>query len=207
VTSVSDCLFCQMATGAFPTDMLHQDSQLFAIRDINPRAPIHVLIIPRRHYSSARDLTLDQAPLLSHMITVANDLADQLDIGMRGYRLAFNVGDELRRLYDHYLREAQGQALLGAAGVVLLIALWLRSWRRLLAVCKPLLLAVLLTMAALAALGIPLGILHLVGLLLVGLLAGCGSTTPNQNPYMLTGAGLGAALGAGLGIAASPNNP
>ncbi len=47
----------------------------------------------------------------------------------------------------------------------------------------------------------------LVGLLLVGLLAGCGSTTPNQNPYMLTGAGLGAALGSGLGIAASPNNP
>ncbi|HEU5297459.1 MAG TPA: MMPL family transporter [Burkholderiaceae bacterium] len=80
---------------------------------------------------------------------------------------SFNVADELRRLYGHYIREAQGQALFGAAGVVLLMALWLRSPSRLLAVCKPLALAVLLTMAGFAALGVPLGILHLVGLLLV----------------------------------------
>ena len=80
---------------------------------------------------------------------------------------AFNVADELRRLYRHYIGEAQRQALLGAAGVVLLMALWLRSLPRLLAVCKPLALAVLLTMAGFAALDIPLGILHLVGLLLV----------------------------------------
>ncbi len=80
---------------------------------------------------------------------------------------ALNIGDELRRLYRHYLGEARTQALLGALGVVLLMALWLRSPRRLLAVCQPLLMAVLLTMATLAALGIALGILHLVGLLLV----------------------------------------
>ena len=80
---------------------------------------------------------------------------------------AFNVADELRRLYGHYIREAQGQALLGALGVVLLMAAWLRSLPRLLAVCKPLALAVLLTMAGFAAFGVPLGILHLVGLLLV----------------------------------------
>lgn len=77
------------------------------------------------------------------------------------------IGDELRRLYRHYLGEAQGQALLGALGVVLLMAWWLRSLPRLLAVCKPLLLAVLLTMAGFALAGVALGILHLVGLLLV----------------------------------------
>ena len=80
---------------------------------------------------------------------------------------AFNVGDELRRLYGHYIREAQGQALLGALGVVLLMAAWLRSLPRLLAVCKPLVLAVLMMMSGFAAFGVPLGILHLVGLLLV----------------------------------------
>lgn len=80
---------------------------------------------------------------------------------------ALDIGDELRNLYGHYLREAQVQALLGAVGVLLLMALWLRSLPRLLAVCQPLLLAVLLTMALFAAIGIPLGILHLVGLLLV----------------------------------------
>ena len=77
------------------------------------------------------------------------------------------IGDELRRLYRHYLGEAQGQALFGALGVVLLMGWWLRSLPRLLAVCKPLLLAVLLTMAGFALAGVPLGILHLVGLLLV----------------------------------------
>jgi predicted exporter len=78
-----------------------------------------------------------------------------------------DIGPELRRLYRHYLEEAQGQALLGALGVVLLMAASLRSWRRLLAVCQPLLLAVLLTMGGLALAGVQLGILHLVGLLLV----------------------------------------
>ena len=78
-----------------------------------------------------------------------------------------SVGDELRRLYRHYLGEAQGQALFGALGVVLLMGCWLRSLPRLLAVCKPLLLAVLLTMAGFALAGVALGILHLVGLLLV----------------------------------------
>jgi predicted exporter len=77
------------------------------------------------------------------------------------------IGAELTRLYARYLGEAQAQALLGALGVVALVAFTLRSWRRVLAVCQPLLLAVLLTMGALAAVGTPLGILHLVGLLLV----------------------------------------
>ena len=78
-----------------------------------------------------------------------------------------DIGPELRRLYRHYLEEAQSQALLGGLGVVLLMAWSLRSWRRLLAVCQPLLLAVLLTMGGLAIAGVQFGILHLVGLLLV----------------------------------------
>ena len=86
--------------------------------------------------------------------------------GLDGVQV-LDIGTELGGLYRRYLGEAQGQALLGAAAVVLLMALWLRSGRRLLAVCQPLVLAVLLTMGALAAAGVQLGILHLVGLLLV----------------------------------------
>jgi histidine triad (HIT) family protein len=112
MTSHSDCLFCQMSSGAFPTDMIHQDSQLFAIRDINPRAPIHVLIIPRRHYDTVRDLTLGESTLLSHIVSTANMLADQLDIGMRGYRLAFNVGEEGgQTIYHLHLHLLGGHAL------------------------------------------------------------------------------------------------
>ncbi|MFT3817429.1 MAG: MMPL family transporter [Rubrivivax sp.] len=78
-----------------------------------------------------------------------------------------DIGQELSGLYGRYLHEAQVQALFGAAAVLALIGLWLRSARRLLAVARPLVLAVLLTMGGLAAAGVALGILHLVGLLLV----------------------------------------
>lgn len=78
-----------------------------------------------------------------------------------------NVGNELRSLYRRYLHEAFVQVMLGALAVVLLLGAWLRSGRRLLAVCEPLLVAVLLTLGGLAVLQVPLGILHLVGLLLV----------------------------------------
>ena len=95
--------------------------------------------------------------------------AAQVQAAMQGLAgvQAIDIGDELRRLYHHYLGEAQLQAMLGGLGVVALIALWLRSLPRLLAVCQPLAIAVLLTMALFAALDVPLGILHLVGLLLV----------------------------------------
>jgi predicted exporter len=86
--------------------------------------------------------------------------------GLQGVQV-LDIGPELGRLYDEYLRAAQWQTLLGAAGVALLMALWLRSWRRFLAVCQPLVLAVVLTLGGAALLGPPLGILHLVGLLLV----------------------------------------
>ena len=105
-----------MSSGAFPTDMLHQDGQLFAIRDINPRAPVHLLIVPRQHFATVRELTLEQAPLLSHMVSVANQLADQLEIGSRGYRLAFNVGEEGGQTIYHVHMHLLGGHQLGAEG-------------------------------------------------------------------------------------------
>jgi predicted exporter len=108
-------------------------------------------------------------PLVQPVGRDGDGLHATLEQALRGIDGAhvLSVGDELRRLYRHYLGEAQGQALFGALAVVLLMGWWLRSLPRLLAVCKPLLLAVLLTMAGFALAGVPLGILHLVGLLLV----------------------------------------
>lgn len=95
--------------------------------------------------------------------------ADQVNAALRGLAQTrwLDIGGELSHMYTHYLGQARAQALLGALGVVLLVALALRSPRRVLAVCQPLLLAVLLTLGGLALLHVPLGILHLVGLLLV----------------------------------------
>lgn len=110
-------------------------------------------------YTALLPLQAGRAPLDAAQVQAAMQ-------GLTGVQ-AIDIGDELRRLYRHYLREAQLQALLGGLGVVALVALWLRSLPRLLAVCQPLAIAVLLTMALFAALDVPLGILHLVGLLLV----------------------------------------
>ena len=125
-------------------------------------APLVDALMLRRPDGSAAAL-LPLQPARNAIDTAAMQQALQ---GLPDVQL-LDIGTELGGLYQRYLREAQGQALLGAAGVVVLMALWLRSGRRLLSVCRPLVLAVLLTMGALAALGVQLGILHLVGLLLV----------------------------------------
>lgn len=96
---------------------------------------------------------------------IAQEVAPSLQ-GLAGVQV-LDIKTQLDALYGRYLHEALLQALLGGAAVVALLAAALRSWRRLLAVCEPLLFAVVLTLAGLAALGLPLGILHLVGLLLV----------------------------------------
>ncbi|MDP1899795.1 MAG: MMPL family transporter [Rubrivivax sp.] len=128
-----------------------------------PAAPlVGNLLLRRADGSWAALLTLDPTP------TGTLDLAavQQAAAGQPGAQV-LDVPVELRRLYRHYLQEAQVQALVGAVAVVLLIAWRLRSLPRLLAVCLPLALAVVLTMAGLYLLQVPLGILHLVGLLLV----------------------------------------
>jgi predicted exporter len=139
--------------------------ELPALRAAGLNTVIDALLVQRADGSVASLLPLQplqgraDAPLNSDDVQQA--LASRADVQV------LDIGPELRRLYRHYLEEAQGQALLGAFGVVLLMAWSLRSWRRLLAVCQPLLLAVLLTMGGLALAGVQLGILHLVGLLLV----------------------------------------
>jgi predicted exporter len=139
--------------------------ELPALRAAGLNTIIDALIVQRADGSVASLLPLQplqgraEVPLNSDDVQKA--LAARADVQVQ------DIGPELRRLYRHYLEEAQGQALLGALGVVLLMAWSLRSWQRLLAVCQPLLLAVLLTMGGLALAGVQLGILHLVGLLLV----------------------------------------
>ena len=126
---------------------------------------VDALLLRRADGSWAALLPLAPAAAASGSGIDAAQLAQALQ-GLPGVQ-TLEIGAELTRLYARYLRQAQVQALLGALGVVALVAFTLRSPRRLLAVCQPLLLAVLLTVGALAAAGVPLGILHLVGLLLV----------------------------------------
>ena len=110
--TTDDCLFCKMASGEFAVDKLHDDSLMFAIADIAPRAPTHIILIPKQHIASAREVTADQAPLIGHMVTVAQELARGAGVFDRGYRLAINVGgDGGQTIYHLHMHLLGGQRL------------------------------------------------------------------------------------------------
>ncbi len=95
-----DCLFCRMASGEIPVPKVHEDDLVFAIRDINPQAPTHVLVLPREHIVSAAALTEDHGLLLGRLFSVAASIAraDGLD---GGFRLVANAGDDGGQTVHH----------------------------------------------------------------------------------------------------------
>jgi histidine triad (HIT) family protein len=111
-----DCLFCKMASGAMDVPKLHDDDLVFAIRDINPRAPVHVLVIPKPHIEDARAVTGAHGDALARMFSVAREVAEAEGLLKRGYRLAFNVGEDAGMTIDHLHMHLVGGRHLGAEG-------------------------------------------------------------------------------------------
>ncbi len=99
--TATDCLFCRIVAGDVPSDRVHEDDLIVAFRDINPRAPTHVLLVPRRHIPSALDLTEADGPLLGRLFAVAAELARSMGIADDGYRLVSNVGGWGGQSVDH----------------------------------------------------------------------------------------------------------
>ena len=95
------CLFCRIVAGELPATIVHSDDDLIAIRDIAPRAPTHILILPREHIASAADLTLDDASLVGDVFATAVALANSEGIADRGYRIVTNVGQWGGQTVDH----------------------------------------------------------------------------------------------------------
>jgi histidine triad (HIT) family protein len=96
-----DCLFCRIVVGEIPSTRVHDDDQVIAIRDIAPRAPTHILLIPRRHIGSAADLVESDGPLLGRIFSVAAAIARSEGIAEAGYRLVSNVGRWGGQTVDH----------------------------------------------------------------------------------------------------------
>ena len=111
-----DCLFCKMACGDIPIEPLVENTHVFAIRDINPRAPVHVLIIPRRHIPDAGALCPADAPLLGELFTAAARVAALEGVAADGYRLAFNVGEAAGMTIFHLHLHLVGGRRLAAEG-------------------------------------------------------------------------------------------
>jgi histidine triad (HIT) family protein len=96
-----DCLFCRIVAGNIPSTRVHEDELVVAFRDIVPRAPTHILIIPRDHIASAADLTDADGPMLGRLFATAAELARREGIADAGYRLVSNVGRWGGQTVDH----------------------------------------------------------------------------------------------------------
>jgi len=95
------CIFCRIAAGEVPGDIVYQDKDFLAFRDISPQAPTHVLIIPKTHITSMAELTEGQQGLVGRLIIIAKNLAEKEGIARRGYRLLINCGPDGGQVVSH----------------------------------------------------------------------------------------------------------
>ena len=96
-----DCIFCKIVAGEIPSDIVYRDEEIIAFRDINPLAPVHVLIIPREHIAYLSNLSEAQSGLVGRMVNVANELAKKEGISESGYRVVINCGEGGGQLIPH----------------------------------------------------------------------------------------------------------
>jgi histidine triad (HIT) family protein len=95
------CIYCQIIDRRAPADIVYEDADLLVFKDIQPRAPIHVLIVPKLHLPTVNDLEADHVALMGKLFITAKQLAAQWDIVAQGYRLTVNVGRGGGQMIDH----------------------------------------------------------------------------------------------------------
>ena len=102
-----DCTFCKIIKGELPADFTHQDESLVVFKDINPHAPVHLLVVPRKHIRSINDLAADDRQIISQLIVAGKEMAAKMSISKSGYKLLFNVerggGQVIFHLHLHLL--------------------------------------------------------------------------------------------------------
>jgi len=112
--SVADCLFCKIVNREIPGDVVFEDDLLLAFRDINPQAPVHILIIPKRHVATVNDVDSGDAELLGQLLLRARALAAEAGIDDGGYRLIINCnGEGGQTVYHLHLHLLGGRQLKG----------------------------------------------------------------------------------------------
>jgi histidine triad (HIT) family protein len=94
------CLFCKIIEGTIPSTPVYQDELVYAFADINPKAPVHLLVVPREHLGSLDDASADKRELLGHLLWAAAEIARQKNLG-KGYRVVVNTGEDGGQSVDH----------------------------------------------------------------------------------------------------------
>lgn len=114
--SDSSCIFCRISAGEVPAQFLHQDDAVMAFRDIHPRAPTHVLVVPREHIPSLAHVNSGHDRLLGRMVEVINQVARGEGLRERGYRVVANIGQDSGSEVDHLHLHLLGGRSLGSMG-------------------------------------------------------------------------------------------
>lgn len=109
---MEECIFCKIANHEIQSDIVYEDDQFVAFRDINPQAPVHILIIPRKHIPTVNDLKPEDADLIGKMVLLAKELAAKEGVSERGYRLVLNCNREGGQMVFHiHLHLLGGRAM------------------------------------------------------------------------------------------------
>ncbi len=102
-----ECIFCQIIRGEMPTDLIYEEENLVAFKDINPHAPVHILLVPKKHIRSINDLAEEDRTVLSDLVFSAKKIAAEQGIDKAGYKLVYNVerggGQDVFHLHLHLL--------------------------------------------------------------------------------------------------------
>ncbi|MCF7845916.1 MAG: histidine triad nucleotide-binding protein [Candidatus Peribacteraceae bacterium] len=97
--TAKECIFCEIAAGRAPASVEYEDERAIAFSDINPAAPVHILIVPKKHIASIADLSAEDEPIVGHLVSVAKKLAENRQL--EGYKLIFNVGEKGGQVVFH----------------------------------------------------------------------------------------------------------
>ena len=98
---MSDCIFCKIAEKKIPARIVYEDEHAIAFEDVNPQAPVHTLVIPRKHISTLLDLKEEDNDLVGHLLKVANKIAKDKGIAERGFRVVTNCNPESGQTVYH----------------------------------------------------------------------------------------------------------
>lgn len=104
---MEDCIFCKIIKGKIPSTKVYEDEEILAFRDINPAAPVHVLVIPKKHISSLAEISKEDEAIIGRIYTVINEIAKKEGVFEKGFRVIVNCGEdggqEVPHLHFHLL--------------------------------------------------------------------------------------------------------
>jgi len=98
---MKDCIFCKIVDKEVPADILYEDNNVIVFKDIKPKAPLHILIVPKKHIPSINHLELEDKELIGEMFLAAKKMAKKQGVAKTGYRLVFDTGKNAGQTVDH----------------------------------------------------------------------------------------------------------